>query len=814
MNLEQTKLLTRNKTLATIALILILTFFAFMASTPSVKAANIETRAFLTVNPNPVGVEQSSQVTVWLQPLPPTAFDVYHGLKVTITKPDGTTETRGPLTTSVLGSQFFEYVPTQVGTYTLQFDYPGETYQNGAQSYSASQSPITQFIVQQQPVSAWPEIPVPTDYWTRPINAGNRLWSSISGNWLMRSYYSPFRTFDSAGGFNPYSQAPRAPHVMWTKELDLGGLVGGEHGSTSYYQGLSYQPKFSPPIVMNGRLYYNIYQSNFGSQPVGPGFVCVDLRTGQELWRNEIATIQVGQLYNFVSGNQMGVIPFLWSVESTTWQVYNAFTGDLVLSFANAIPAEMIFDGTIVMGNDGTMYVYYIDGKNNWLAMWNSTKAFEASGIIDLFFGGPEKWLPAPPGTYDWRKGIQWNVTIPHHELTLPLGVSYPTIRAISDNVIVAFCLGGFSTASLHVGYDATTGKELWVFDRTKGNRAYPDFTGQGEGIYVQFEPTNMQYIAFDLKTGAEKWASDPQEYPWGAYLGNSFGPVIANGKLYGMGYDGYVHCYDITNGKQLWKFSSGPDTHMETPYGTYPFFYGPIIADGVVFAGTGEHSPTQPLVRGEHLFAIDANTGKQLWNMSGFHVIQAIADGYLLGYNAEDNRIYCFGKGPSATTVTASPKVVTKGSSVIIEGSVTDQSSGQQGTPAISDEDMGSWMEYLKMQKPIPASAKGVPVTLTATGPDGKVINIGAVTSDMSGLFSCMWTPSVEGKYTFIATFAGSDSYGSSSAETAIGVTAAASTTETTTTSAPLDLYIIVATIVIIIAIAIVGMMILRKRS
>ena len=34
------------------------------------------------------------------------------------------------------------------------------------------------------------------------------------------------------------------------------------------------------------------------------------------------------------------------------------------------------------------------------------------------------------------------------------------------------------------------------------------------------------------------------------------------------------------------------------------------------------------------------------------------IADGFIVGLNFYDNQIYCYGKGPSATTVTASPKI------------------------------------------------------------------------------------------------------------------------------------------------------------
>src|SRR3972149_6781280 len=171
-----------NKKSATIALMLVLSFAAIIAGAASVEAADVETRAFLSVNPNPVGVNQYVDVTVWLQPIPPSAVDVIHGFQVTITKPDGTTESRGPLTSSAIGSQFFEYTATMVGTYRFKLNYLGEAYADGALSYLHIESLVTELVVQQSPIPEWPENPIPTGYWNRPINSLNRNWWPISGN--------------------------------------------------------------------------------------------------------------------------------------------------------------------------------------------------------------------------------------------------------------------------------------------------------------------------------------------------------------------------------------------------------------------------------------------------------------------------------------------------------------------------------------------------------------------------------------------------------------------------------------------------------
>ena len=141
---------------------------------------------------------------------------------------------------------------------------------------------------------------------------------------------------------------------------------------------------------------------------------------------------------------------------------------------------------------------------------------------------------------------------------------------------------------------------------------------------------------------------------------------------------------------------------------------------------------------------------------------------------NDYDNVMYVYSKGPSATTISAPDTVVPKGTAVLIKGTVTDQSPGAPGTPAISDVDQEKWMEFLYMKQAKPTNLNGVPVHLTATDPNGNFQDLGVVNSDMSGLYSALWTPPVEGKYTVTATFAGSESYGSSQASTAFGVGAA----------------------------------------
>ncbi|MFB3888768.1 MAG: PQQ-binding-like beta-propeller repeat protein [Candidatus Bathyarchaeia archaeon] len=829
----------RNGTSTTaIVFVTMLSVAALMSSMTFAKAVtNVTTYAYLSLNPNPISLGEYTVVNMWLQPIPPTASDIFHGFMVSITRPDGTTESRGPFSSSAIGSQYFEYTPTTLGTYTFKMTYPGETFANGTFVYSPSETPTSSLVVQEQPVQSWPETPVPNDFWTRPINAANRLWNSISGNWLIRGYNTTYvqGASDSGKGYNPYSNAPRSPHVVWTKELALGGMIGGEFEDASFYNGLTYEAKLTPPIVMDGKLYYRMYPSDFGYyQGVAgawPGAICVDLRTGTELWRNPDMNLDAGQIYNFVSGNQMGGIPYLWDMSSfgpfalfavgpsimarpNTWHLYDANTGALIANFTNAAASAFAAPAVAVYGSDGAMYVYVLNGRAGWLAMWNSTKALAAAGFIPGITGSEVPFLRNKPGTYNWLSGIQWNKTIPIITVMDATGPLFPGAGGVTGNVLVA-AVESRATSYKEIGYSIIDGTQLWVHDLDIDH--YTAARAYGQGVYAGFNPNRRVWIGYDVNTGTQLWTSDPTDYPWGTY---GLSGLITYGKLYVLSYDGSVHAFDIANGKEVFKYYSGDDLYRETPYGTFPFYYGPIIADGVVFAGNGEHSPSIPLYRGYQLHAFSATDGTKVWTFPGWHVIQALADGYLVSYNAEDNEIYVFGKGPSATTVSVSSEVVPLGSSVLIKGTVTDQSAGQPGSPAIADKDMSNWMNYLKRQQPIPGDAVGVPVTLSAVGPDGSVISIGTVTSDMSGMYKQLWQPPVQGVYTIMATFAGSDSYGSSFAEAALGVTAGAAPSPTTPPANAggqgigTEMYVLIAAIVVVIIVVLAAVFLRRRKQ
>ena len=302
--------------------------------------------------------------------------------------------------------------------------------------------------------------------------------------------------------------------------------------------------------------------------------------------------------------------------------------------------------------------------------------------------------------------------------------------------------------------------------------------------------------------------------------------------------YDG-IYAIDWNTGNIVWHFEA-PTNPYETPYtgenGTTVNSWHSVacVADGKIYTFNAEHSPDQPLKRGWKFQCINVTTGECIWNISatqagggdGSRVFQgAIADGYVAFSDAYDGYMYVIGKGESATTVEAPKTEVTLGQSIMITGTILDQSPGQIDTPCVSKESMTTQMEYLHMQFPIDGiyhnvTMTGVPVMLTAMDTNGNSVNIGTVTSSAYyGTFELAWKPPTEGTYQIIATFAGDDSYGSSGASTAItvGQAPAVSVTPTPisfdTINTNVSTTIIGCAIAIIIAVAIVGLLVVKKK-
>jgi len=703
----------------------------------------------------------------------------------------------------------------------------------------------------------------------------------LAGNWLAGAAQKVGPT----SNFN-YGTAPESAHIMWSTPFWAGGIMDARFGTTGYqtahYEGLD----FTPPIILNGKIYYNVR--------LLPryGWYCLDLYTGEiDYFHNTTGTItgvgnmfipgfgwvgfdgsgeiageklDFGQIFNYESPNQHGGMPYLWSTgvaggfmaaAGTTWMMFDAYTGNYICSIANVSTA-----GTAVYGKEGSILRYNIVGSPNpagpffpstppfYLQVWNTSQAiwYEEEWQINEYW----MWRPVLNKTFDGNNGFSLNVSIPAVSgsiLAVREGELLIGGTGGANDVDAPLVLGNLLCLSLKPGQEGTL---LWNKTFTPPSDVVPSSVTTAGGLFgagigdPTVDPEDGVFL-FSSPITRERWgySLDTMELLWGPtepeasmnYYG--MGSNIYQGKLFSYGYGGELVAYNITTGEVLWTYTA-PNEGYESPYGNYPIGIA-CIADGKIYLTSSEHSPSQPLWRGSYLRCINADNGEELWKINNWGMGMGsgsgavIADGYVVSLNAYDNQIYCYGKGPSATTVEAPLTAVPLGDSLVIRGTVTDQSPGAkslevmakspnaEGVPCIADADQQAWMEYLYMQQEIPATTKGVEVSLDALDPNGNFVHIDTVRSDMSGMFKKMWTPDTEGEYTIMATFGGSKAYYSSYAETAIGVGPAEAPTtpiepEEPAAEAPFittEIAILIAVVVAAI-IGIVAYWTLRKRK
>jgi hypothetical protein len=383
------------------------------------------------------------------------------------------------------------------------------------------------------------------------------------------------------------------------------------------------------------------------------------------------------------------------------------------------------------------------------------------------------------------------------------------------------------------------------TYQPLSGNLTYA-FGGvdwQTRTFIINFEES-LNWAGYSLANGNLLWGPTAPQNTLDYYgVGNTMLATLAYGKLYSSQMSGVCYCYNDLTGQLLWTYGNGQNADnstyagFNTPYGDYPTAVQ-SIANGIVYLGCDEHTILNPIYKGATTEAINATTGQQIWRLLDYTSEWStpgseyiVADGYATFIQGYNNQIYCVGRGPSATTIQAPQTSITADTNVIIQGTVMDTSAGTQqsqqkgdfpnGVPVCSDASMQFWMGYVYQQQAEPTNFTGVTVTLTAIDPNGNFITLGTATTDATGHFIYTWqTPQVPGKYTVTATFAGTNGYWPSNAETGMFVQSTPPTPAPTAapvtglaTMSALTIGIVAAIVVIIIIGVILAMLMLRKR-
>jgi hypothetical protein len=774
----------KNK-IATIAIAIFLTFSmgASIMLLPSASAHtppwNLPTYAYIWASPNPVGVNQTASVYMWLTNYyygSAVGNDLtFNGYEFTITAPNGAVTTQTFNHINPTSAQFTDFVPTQLGTYNLTFTFPGQVYTQTTPISLGPGLPVgpnpytndtflparasTNLTVQTTPIAApLTGAPLPTAYWTRPIYGENTLWYTIASNWLgigSPNYGGWMDTGGDAlsGPFTGMAIFPgdavgsQTSHIMWTKPLQSGGVVGGNNvaiAGDTYFDGSAYIIRYNNPIILDGMLYYTepigfsatgYWESGLGqyNPETGSGYgptVCVNLQTGQQIWSStSVPALDFGYIQSVDTPNEHGVNPPILVAQipvsdpfGSTWMLFDGDTGLWLGNVTNvpvytapelgSPPSPWAEGSARAMGPDGN-YLDYVfanlgtAAKPNWdLAEWNSSLLFlpvgaEAPTFTGVFNGGLGS-------DYDW------NVSVPYLNTNT---VPFVVIQAQYGDGIL--CMNGTMPSNgenelyswdsqapytyFFVNLNATVGavgSVLWSSTLQPPANNYTVVQGPVDwttGVFMQDYKEAVQWVGYSLTTGKYLWTAPPQaalDY-YGSTSEGTLPGAVAYGHLYSCGYAGIIYCYNDLTGQLLWTYGNGgagnsTNSGFNWPYGNIPTEIN-AIGNGVVYTVTSAHTWPSPIYKDGLERAINATTGQQIWTLSGVTIefgemSYAMADGYNTWFNGYDDQIYVVGRGPSQTTVTAPDVASPLGVPVVIRGTVMDIAAGTKQTEQAAD--------------------------------------------------------------------------------------------------------------------------------
>ncbi|MGA2523738.1 MAG: hypothetical protein ABSF65_06245 [Candidatus Bathyarchaeia archaeon] len=644
----------------TICIFFLLSMIASIALIPNANAHsppwNIPTYAFINVAPNPAGLGQSVNVGFWLGQPPPDASTIYGdrwtGMTIKVTLPDKTSTTLGPFTSDDTGGTHAEYTPSQLGNYTFQMSYAGQTLAGinppptGFSAatkpyigdyYEPSTSNIATLVVQEVPTPATSQTPLPTTYWTHPIESVNDQWYSISGNWLGLGTLFSATTgmYNATGNYNPYTTAPTTAHIMWTKPESFGGQIGGEFGgsdTSNYYSTRQYERMFQP-IIIQGILYYEQFTGSINNPT---GWLAVNLQTGQTIWTDNsanlgggspaqsaltpagiVTSLRCGQTLDYTTPNQFGATAYLWSTGTplginapagtTTWNMFDAVTGQYILSVVGGSSMNTLIEdsGGNLLGYfvNSTVGTQIINGQpvtnpsgGALLECWNSTQC-----IVDGT-NGPAAWMwrPTQNGQIPFVDGIMWAQPLATNINGVPLPLS--TVAALPSSATLSLNSGTYTTGGasansgvlflssiasaggssynagfiIEAGYSSTTGQQLWIVNRTETPYTRVDFSQTSNGIFVEINQDTAAYTGYSIITGKQLWGpfTLPNPDPYNS-IGSYYGQVV-NGMMYLSSFGGDIYAINMGTGSIVWQTNTNAisgTAGSDTPYGVWPLW-------------------------------------------------------------------------------------------------------------------------------------------------------------------------------------------------------------------------------------------------
>ena len=221
--------------------------------------ATVDTDIYLSFRPNPVGLDQIFLVNLYTVPAP-GSNRMHEDFTLTITKPSGVEIPVKINSYPDDGTAWLEWLADEIGEWTLKFDFlgtyfpagrynDGEWVTSGGSNYAESVYFMPASTGENSNCTRRHSVflarrSLPTDYWTRPVAYEHREWWPILGRLSMaRPSNQPTLCSNFIRTQTPLVQeehnetsslhgyrAPESAHVVWKRECQIAGIIGGDQG--------------------------------------------------------------------------------------------------------------------------------------------------------------------------------------------------------------------------------------------------------------------------------------------------------------------------------------------------------------------------------------------------------------------------------------------------------------------------------------------------------------------------------------------------------------------------------------------------------
>ena len=340
--------------------------------------------------------------------------------------------------------------------------------------------------------------------------------------------------------FVPYVQAPNTAHVVWKKQREIAGLVGGTMGIISNF---GESTVLRPDIIYAGRAYETITKVVNGV--VQDVWQCYDIRTGEVYWEQTGVT-QIPTMISYTERNaeavagevarKTGMSIDLLYVGGGHYIKYDPYTGEVNLdqSIAPLSSGELYADPFLLS-------VQNLGGGNRRLINWTVSRG-ATTGVTELQVLSNITW---PWSNLGDSQDFESMIAVDTFTVTMP----GQTDDVIDERIEAV---------------DLLTGEVLWSKEAGLGIRIFSNRQTIADHGKVAIRFLDGRVYCWDLFNGNKLWTSEETSWPWstfGTYSSQSYGGMYISPQ-----YDG-VHAINWETGETAWNAEYKAPYAYETPY-------------------------------------------------------------------------------------------------------------------------------------------------------------------------------------------------------------------------------------------------------